>query len=188
MSAITLLPSPCCFSSPTRSANTWFATRANVARWPEAVARVASSTVVWRTIASISRVEDIPKEYGVLPRAGSEQKGTPSPQRVFSTTRSTRARAIVEAAMKHAGPEALSGIEKLLAKVRKNEVLTERKLGAFYLKSSGFLHFHEDPEGMFADLKIAGTFRRLRVSTRAEQAAFLREVAATLGATRTRRA
>jgi hypothetical protein len=82
--------------------------------------------------------------------------------------------------MKHAGAEALDEIEVLLTKLRKHEVLTERKRGSFYLKSSGFLHFHEDPEGMFADLKIAGTFQRFRVSTRAEQAAFLREVAATL--------
>jgi hypothetical protein len=86
--------------------------------------------------------------------------------------------------MKHAGPETLNGLERLLAKLRKNEVLTERKPGTFYLKSSAFLHFHEDPEGIFADLKIAGTFERFRVSTRAEQAAFLREVAATLGASR----
>jgi hypothetical protein len=82
--------------------------------------------------------------------------------------------------MKHAGPEALDGIEELLAKLRKNEVLGERKRGTFYRKSSAFLHFHEDPGGMFADLKIGGDFQRFRVSTRAEQAAFLREVATAL--------
>jgi hypothetical protein len=83
--------------------------------------------------------------------------------------------------VKHAGPDTLNEIEALLTKLRKHEVLTERKRGSFYLKSSGFLHFHEDPEGVFADLKISGTFQRFRVSTRAEQAALLREVAATLG-------
>jgi hypothetical protein len=82
--------------------------------------------------------------------------------------------------MRHAGPEALDGIEELLAKLRKHAVLTERKRGSFYLKSSAFLHFHEDPAGMFADLKIAGDFQRFRVSTRAEQAAFLRQVATAL--------
>jgi hypothetical protein len=37
---------------------------------------------------------------------------------------------------------------------------------------------------MFADLKRGGDFQRFRVSTRKEQAAFLREVAAALGDTR----
>jgi len=85
--------------------------------------------------------------------------------------------------MKHAGPEALDGIDDLLAKVRRHAILRERKRGSFYLKSSGFLHFHEDPAGMFADLKIAGEFRRFRVSTRKEQQEFLRRVAAALGDT-----
>jgi hypothetical protein len=31
------------------------------------------------------------------------------------------------------------------------------------------LHFHEDPAGLFADVKLTGTFERLRVSTAAEQ-------------------
>ena len=78
--------------------------------------------------------------------------------------------------MKHAGPDALDQIDDLLAKVRKHAELTERKRGTFYRKSSALLHFHEDPAGMFADLKIDGEFQRFRVSTRAEQAAFLREV------------
>ena len=73
--------------------------------------------------------------------------------------------------MKHAGIAALDTIDDLLEKVRKHAaVLTERKRGTFYLKSSAFLHFHEDPAGMFADLKLAGEFQRFRVSTRAEQA------------------
>jgi hypothetical protein len=82
--------------------------------------------------------------------------------------------------MKHAGPEALDGIDDLLVRLRRHAVLAERKRGCFYHKSAAFLHFHEDPEGMFADLKIDGDFRRFRVSTRAEQAAFLREVARAL--------
>ena len=82
--------------------------------------------------------------------------------------------------MKHAGPEALDQIEGLLAKVRRHAALGERKRGLFYLKSSALLHFHEDPAGMFADLKIDGEFQRFRVSTRDEQAAFLRELARVL--------
>jgi len=82
--------------------------------------------------------------------------------------------------MKHAGPEALDQLGDLLAKLRGHAALTERKRGAFYRKSSAFLHFHEDPEGLFADVKIDGEFQRFRVSTRAERAAFLRAVATAL--------
>jgi hypothetical protein len=82
--------------------------------------------------------------------------------------------------MKHAGPAALDDIDPLLAKIRQHAELTERKRGTFYRKSNAFLHFHEDPAGMFADLKIDGEFERFRVSTRAEQAAFLRELATAL--------
>jgi hypothetical protein len=85
--------------------------------------------------------------------------------------------------MKHAGSEALDTIEGLLAKVRRHPALIERKRGTFYRKSSAFLHFHEDPAGMFADLKLDGDFQRFRVSTRREQSAFLRQVATALGDT-----
>jgi hypothetical protein len=56
MSAMTLLPTPCAFSSRTRFASTWLATCASEGRLPAAVASVAISTVVWRTIASIKSV------------------------------------------------------------------------------------------------------------------------------------
>jgi hypothetical protein len=79
--------------------------------------------------------------------------------------------------MRHAGPEALDALEDLLAALRGHAALRERKRGTFYRKSDAFLHFHEDPEGLFADLKRDGEFERFRVSTRAERAAFLRAVA-----------
>ncbi len=80
--------------------------------------------------------------------------------------------------MKHAGPDALDGIEPLLDKVRRHSGLTEKKRGTFYRKSSAFLHFHEDPAGMFADVKLGGVeFQRFRVTTKAEQTDFLRRVA-----------
>jgi hypothetical protein len=78
--------------------------------------------------------------------------------------------------VKHAGTEALDQIDGLLAKLRGHETLLEKQRGTFYRKGSALLHFHEDPEGMFADLKIDGEFERFRVSTVREQAAFLREV------------
>jgi hypothetical protein len=82
--------------------------------------------------------------------------------------------------MKHAGEAALDTIEELLSLIRRHELLMERKRGSFYRKSVGFAHFHEDLAGMFADLKIAGQWKRFRVTTRLEQRRFLSELASEL--------
>jgi len=82
--------------------------------------------------------------------------------------------------MKHAGPAALDTIEDVLAAVRRHEVLRERKRGSFYCRSSGFLHFHEDPEGMFADLKEKGEFVRYRINSEAEKKRLLAALARAL--------
>ena len=84
--------------------------------------------------------------------------------------------------MKHAGPQALDELEPLLRKVRKLEGLTEKKRGSFYYRGSGMLHFHEDPLGFFADLKVDGEFTRLAVNTKREEAEFLCRAAAALRA------
>jgi hypothetical protein len=77
--------------------------------------------------------------------------------------------------VKHAGAEALDALEPLLNEVRRAAGLNERKRGIFYRKSKAFLHFHEDPAGMFADVKLSGDgdYARLRVSTAAERKVFL---------------
>ena len=82
--------------------------------------------------------------------------------------------------MKHAGAAALDQLEGLLAQIRAHAELKEKSRGCFYHKSRGFLHFHEDPEGLFADLKTGADFERFRVSTRAEQSALLKKLAAAL--------
>jgi hypothetical protein len=82
--------------------------------------------------------------------------------------------------MKHAGPDALNRIEPVLARLRKLEGLREKSRGTFYRGPSAFLHFHEDPAGMFADLKVGGEFVRLRVNSGAEIDALLRKAAAAL--------
>lgn len=84
--------------------------------------------------------------------------------------------------MKHAGSDALDALEPILASVRRFEGLTEKKRGIFYRRSKAFLHFHEDPAGLFADLLLADGEKRMRVSTAAEQRAFLRAAAAALSA------
>jgi hypothetical protein len=79
--------------------------------------------------------------------------------------------------VRHATPATLDRIEGLLAALRGLEPLREKKRGTFYRGASAFLHFHEDPAGIFADVKLAGgEFARRRVSTAAEQRALLAEV------------
>jgi hypothetical protein len=54
--------------------------------------------------------------------------------------------------MRHARDQDLDRVEDLLVQLRALPGLTEKKRGVFYRKSRAFLHFHEDPKGMFADL------------------------------------
>ncbi len=78
--------------------------------------------------------------------------------------------------MKHAGDKALSTLADLLDEVRHCAGLKEPKRGTFYHKSSGLLHFHEDPAGFFADLKVGGEYQRFRVNTQAERRALVRRI------------
>jgi len=80
--------------------------------------------------------------------------------------------------MKHAGPEALDALEELLVAIRLQTGLREKKRGTFYRKSSAFLHFHEDPAGFFADLKIGDDFERFPVNTSAERRRLLARIGA----------
>jgi hypothetical protein len=82
--------------------------------------------------------------------------------------------------MRHARADALDGLEEVLAAVRERTELTERKRGIFYRKSTAFLHFHEDPAGLFADVKVGKAFQRLPVNTDEERQALLAIVARSL--------
>jgi len=76
--------------------------------------------------------------------------------------------------VKHAGPQTLQQLSELLDALRQDASLVERTPGAFYRRSKAFLHFHEDPAGIFADVKLDGaSFTRFRVSTVDEQARLL---------------
>ena len=57
--------------------------------------------------------------------------------------------------MKHARDAALDTLEPLLRELREIDGMAEKKRGVFYRRSQAFLHFHEDPEGMFADVRVA---------------------------------
>jgi hypothetical protein len=78
--------------------------------------------------------------------------------------------------MKHAGPEALAGLAGLLTSLRARQELNERRPGIFYVKGRAFLHFHEDPAGVFADLREAQDWRRLRVNDPEDRARLIEEV------------
>lgn len=76
--------------------------------------------------------------------------------------------------MKHAGPATLELIGALLDEVHKRPLLREKSPGSFYLKSKAYLHFHEDPAGIFADVKLnLAEFTRMRVTTAQEQRTLL---------------
>ncbi len=80
--------------------------------------------------------------------------------------------------MRHATPDDLVPIEPLLSALRDQPGLVERTPGCFYRSSKAFLHFHHDPSGLYADVRLVPEedFVRLRVQTRAEQRSLLRHV------------
>ena len=88
--------------------------------------------------------------------------------------------------MRHAGPATLARIAPLLEELRARSALVEKRPGVFYLKSRAFLHFHDDPEGVFADARLAEDFVRLRVTTASEQSDLLERIDDCLSAVETR--
>jgi hypothetical protein len=84
--------------------------------------------------------------------------------------------------MKHAGQDTLRRLAPLLIELRKRAALREKAMGIFYLKSKAFLHFHDDPAGIFADVKLdLKTYSRIRATTTTEQKALLRTIDKCLG-------
>jgi len=77
--------------------------------------------------------------------------------------------------MRHARDEDLDRLEDLLAALRVLPGLIEKKRGTFYRKSRAFLHFHEDPKGLFADVRDAADrdFERIDVTDAAGRAKLL---------------
>ena len=81
--------------------------------------------------------------------------------------------------MKHADDRALDNLAELLTAIRAVAGLKEKKRGIFYRKAQAFLHFHEDPAGLFADLRSGDDWERFPVNTPHEQAQFLARLEAT---------
>ena len=78
--------------------------------------------------------------------------------------------------MKHAGEAGLDQLEPLLIELRNVEGLVEKKRGVFYRKSAAFLHFHEDPTGLYADVRLRESFDRYRVETESERSELLASI------------
>jgi aminoglycoside 3-N-acetyltransferase I len=86
--------------------------------------------------------------------------------------------------MKHASRASLDRLAPLLDQLRAVSGLVERRPGTFYRRSAAFLHFHEDPAGLFADVKLnLLDFERFAVNTPAEWSALVRAVRNTLSGT-----
>ena len=75
--------------------------------------------------------------------------------------------------MKHARGPALDSIEGLLGSIRRRDGLVEKVRGVFYRAGHAYLHFHEDPAGIFADLREAAEWERLPVNTGVQRRALL---------------
>ena len=82
--------------------------------------------------------------------------------------------------MRRAGQAALDELAELLSALRRTAGIREKSRGFFYRGARAFLHFHEDPDGLFADVRFTTTFERRCVSSAKEQVAFLRQIKAEL--------
>jgi hypothetical protein len=89
--------------------------------------------------------------------------------------------------VRHAGSDSLDGIETFLVQLRDLPGVVEKKRGVFYRRSKAFIHFHEDPTGMYADVRLADEFDRFRVQTPDEQDALLARIRAVVTTTRSGR-
>jgi hypothetical protein len=84
--------------------------------------------------------------------------------------------------VRHARAAALDELEPVLARLREFDGLVERTRGVFYRRSRAFLHFHEDPSGLHADVRLGEDFERFRVQTSTEQDALVQIVGRALAA------
>lgn len=80
--------------------------------------------------------------------------------------------------MCHARAQARDALEPFLERLRAVPGLVEKTRGVFYVRSRAFLHFHEDPSGMHADVRLGSNFSRVRVETAEERDALLERIRA----------
>ena len=89
--------------------------------------------------------------------------------------------------VKHADVRALEAVSDLIENLRRRSDLVEKKLGIFYTKGRAFLHFHNDPTGLFADLRRGAEWQRFPVNDLDECTRLLAAVDRTLAEASRRR-
>lgn len=72
--------------------------------------------------------------------------------------------------MKHASATALDRLENVLRDLRTLPGMKETSRGVFYRGGRAFLHFHEDPTGLYADLRRGPIFERFGMNAETEKA------------------
>jgi hypothetical protein len=80
--------------------------------------------------------------------------------------------------VKHVTAAGLDELDDVLYELRGVDGLEEKSRGVFYRASRAFLHFHEDPSGIYADVRVGADFERMRVTTKAERKRLLSVVRA----------
>ena len=78
--------------------------------------------------------------------------------------------------VRHATQKDLDRLDALLLELRGLPQLRERKRGYFSRGSRAFLHFHEDADDLYVDVRLGSEFQRMKVTSRSEQAQFLSQV------------
>jgi hypothetical protein len=78
--------------------------------------------------------------------------------------------------VRHARAQALDELEPFLERLRAVPGLVEKSRGVFYLGSKAFLHFHEDPSGLHADVRLGSDFVRVRAETAEERDGLLTRI------------
>ena len=73
--------------------------------------------------------------------------------------------------MPRADTDALSRLAPVLRQLRDIKGVREERPGIFYARREAFVHFHEDANGLYADLKKSGGsgFDRYPLATPAQQ-------------------
>ena len=78
--------------------------------------------------------------------------------------------------LRHADSAALDRLESLLSELREMPGLKEVRRGVFYRRSKAFIHFHDDPSGLYADIRLDKDFERYRVDTEDERLHLLNQI------------
>jgi hypothetical protein len=75
--------------------------------------------------------------------------------------------------VRHASGDALERVDALIIGLRALDGVKEKKPGTFYRGPRALLHFHEDGEDLFADVRLGDEWERVRVTSAEEQVSLL---------------